>query len=209
MPVLFPVPSTISMILNSSSIKFFNFNRFLLLLFSYGELGILIIIPSNPLDTNESCHSSTSFSELIFIVITKVILEFFPIKSHEEVIKHNDYFVSKGYEGVILRVPNSVYENKRSKNLLKYKTFIDDEFKIIDIVEGTGNRTGMAGNLTLQMNNGKIFNAGIRGGEDYYKQLLIDKNKYIGKLATVRYQNLSVDGIPRFPVAVNIAPIDR
>ena len=132
-----------------------------------------------------------------------------PIHSHTEIINANNIFVSEGYEGVILRVPNSAYENKRSKNLLKYKTFLDEEFKILDIIEGTGNRAGMAGNLTLEINNGKTFNAGIKGGEDYYKQLLIDKNKYIGKLATIRYQNLSKDGIPRFPVAINIAPFDR
>ncbi len=67
----------------------------------------------------------------------------------------------------------------------------------------------MAGNLTLKIPNGKIFNAGIKGGEDYYKQLLKDKNKYIGKLATIRYQNLTNDGIPRFGICVNINPFDR
>ena len=131
------------------------------------------------------------------------------INSHEEVeIKHNE-FVAQGYEGAMLRVPDSQYENKRSKYLLKFKKFQDKEFEIISIDEGKGNRAGMAGMITLKMKNGKIFGAGIRGGEEYYKELLKDKNKYKGKLATVRYQNLSEDGIPRFPVCISIDPIDR
>jgi len=59
------------------------------------------------------------------------------------------------------------------------------------------------------MKNGKTFGAGIRGDEEYYKELLTNKKKLIGKLATIRYQNLSEEGVPRFPIAVNIAPIDR
>jgi DNA ligase 1 len=131
------------------------------------------------------------------------------INSHAEIeTYHNDY-VSKGFEGIMIRVPDSPYETKRSKTLLKYKHFVDEEFEILNIVEGKGNRSGMAGNLELLMKNGKTFASGIKGGEEYYKQLLKDKNKYIKKLATIRYQNLSEDGIPRFPVAVNLDPIDR
>lgn len=131
------------------------------------------------------------------------------IKSVDEVEEYHNKFVSEGYEGLMIRIPNSVYENKRSKTLLKYKHFIDDEFKIIDMVEGIGNRSGMAGNLVLQMNNGKTFSSGIKGGEDYYKYLLKNKSKIIGKVATIRYQNLSdKEELPRFPVCIDIGRED-
>jgi DNA ligase 1 len=131
------------------------------------------------------------------------------IKSAEELESSHDKFVADGFEGAMIRIIGSPYENKRSKNLLKYKKFLDEEFEIVSIDEGRGSRSGMAGMITLKMKNGKTFGAGIRGGEEYYKELLKDKKKYIGKLATIRYQNLSEEGIPRFPIAVNIAPIDR
>ena len=35
----------------------------------------------------------------------------------------------------------------------------------------------MAGNLLLKMDNGKTFKSGIKGGEDYYTQLLNNKNR--------------------------------
>ena len=48
-----------------------------------------------------------------------------------KVTQYHQQFVKEGYEGTILRNLNSVYQlNKRSKDLQKYKDFIDDEFLI-------------------------------------------------------------------------------
>ncbi len=155
--------------------------------------------------------------KLIKQAITKIIgkskhIKFInPVKvnSHKEIEEHHDKVVSLGYEGLIVRISGSAYENKRSRNLLKYKHFLDEEFVIVDVVEGIGNRSGMAGNLVLKMKNGKEFSSGIRGEEDYYKFLLKNKSKLIGKFATIRYQNLSEkEKVPRFPVCVNIDRID-
>ena len=138
-----------------------------------------------------------------------VVVDNIEVTTHEEIIKYHDKFVGQGFEGIMIRVPSAPYENKRSRNLLKYKQFIDDEFEIIDVVEGQGNRSGMAGQLTLKMKDGKTFGAGIKGGEDFYKELWKDRVTYTGKKATVRYQNLTEAGVPRFPVAVVVDPIDR
>jgi len=131
-------------------------------------------------------------------------VDYLEVNSHTEIEKYHNEFTKKGYEGIMIRIPNSIYDNKRSKSLLKYKHFLDTEFEIIDIIEGVGNRSGMAGNLVLKMDDGKTFSSGIRGGEDYYKFLLQNKSKIIGKLSTIRYQELSSDGIPRFHFAINI-----
>lgn len=129
--------------------------------------------------------------------------------SHEDIEKYHNQFVSEGFEGIMIRVIGSPYENKRSVNLLKFKKFIDKEFEIVDIVEGVGNRSGMAGALMVKTSDGKIFNSGIKGGEDYYRELLKNKKKLIGKLATIRYQNLSdKEKTPIFPVAIDIGRDD-
>lgn len=112
-------------------------------------------------------------------------------------------FIEQGYEGIMLRDPDSPYEFKRSKYLIKYKEFQDGEHTILDIIEGVGNRSGMFGKMILDSENGS-FEANSRGDEMYYKELLYNKEKYIGKLATIRYQNLTPDGIPRFPVCICI-----
>ena len=116
-----------------------------------------------------------------------------------------ELYIQDGFEGLMVNTYNGKYENKRSKNLLKYKLFQDCEAKIIDIIEGSGNRSGMFGYAKLQMNNGNIFDSNARGNEKYYIELLQNKSKYIGKLATVRFQNLTTkEQVPRFPVIVAI-----
>jgi DNA ligase-1 len=131
------------------------------------------------------------------------------ITNHAEIETKHDEYVAKGAEGLMIRVPNALYENKRTKVLLKYKHFFDAEFPIVDILEGQGNRSGMAGKLVIKLKDGRTQEAGIRGGEVYYRRLFRDRAKLIGKLATIRYQNFTDDGKMRFPVAINIDPIDR
>ena len=114
-------------------------------------------------------------------------------------------YIEQGYEGQIVRISDSGYEQKRSKSLLKRKRFIDEEFKIVDIEEGIGNRSGVAGKIILETEEGKIFGAGIRGDFSFFEHLLKVKHEYIGQWATIRYFNRTPDeNIPRFPVFVNV-----
>lgn len=116
-----------------------------------------------------------------------------------------DEYLSLGYEGQMVRVDRP-YEQKRSKNLLKRKEFMDDEFTIIDIEEGKGNRSGMAGKIIYATNeeHPKEFGSGIRGGFEFYKELWDARDEIVGKRGTVRFQNYTPDGVPRFPVTVAI-----
>jgi DNA ligase-1 len=129
--------------------------------------------------------------------------------SWDEIMKFHDQYVSEGFEGVMVRSVYVPYENKRSKHLLKHKQFIDNEFIITDIIEGIGQRSGMAGKIVVQLESGITCEAGIRGGEEFYKELLKNRKSLIGKKATVRYQGITDKGSLRFPVAVSIDPIDR
>ena len=116
---------------------------------------------------------------------------------------HAYYFdyVSAGYEGQILRT-DSLYENKRSKSLLKHKSFVDAEFTILGVIEGKGNLTGKVGKLQFEI-NGKPFESAVNGDWEYLAELL-KQNDLIGKQATVKYFELTEDGIPRFPKVIAI-----
>lgn len=64
-------------------------------------------------------------------------------------------FVNKaGGEGIMLRQPDALYENKRSKNLQKVKTFYDDEAEIIGYTEGAGRCTGWIGAFKVRNTKG-------------------------------------------------------
>jgi len=125
------------------------------------------------------------------------------VKTQAELDKVKEQNLIDGYEGTITRGCESIYENKRSLWLLKHKDFITEEFKITDIIEGKGNRSGMAGNITIQYKNGTV-DPGIRGNIQYFKKLLDNKDDYIGKLATVQHFGETPDGSLRFPVCIDI-----
>lgn len=125
------------------------------------------------------------------------------IDSQKELDDHYEMVLSWGMEGQIVRL-DAPYENKRTKSLLKRKEFQDEEFIIQDVLEGIGNRSGMAGSLLLQLGDGRTFQSGIKGGRDHYRYLLAKRDQFIGKKTTIRYFHRTPDGIPRFPVSVDI-----
>lgn len=125
------------------------------------------------------------------------------VESEKDVLEQYELLVEAGYEGQMLRL-DSKYENKRSKSLLKHKTFVDEEYQILDIVEGEGNRSGTAGYMVFETGEGKRFKSNVKGTWDETAEMLKSKKKLIGKQATIKYFNLTPDGIPRFPYVINI-----
>ena len=123
-------------------------------------------------------------------------------RSEKEVMELYEGYVEKGYEGQILRL-NGKYENKRSKFLLKHKSFQDSEFPILDICEGEGNKTGQVGYMVFEI-EGKRFKSNVKCSWEEGAEILKSKSKLIGKSATIQYFNLTPDGIPRFPYVINI-----
>jgi DNA ligase-1 len=124
------------------------------------------------------------------------------VKDAEQIqIMLNDYLMM-GYEGQMLRDPDSYYEGKRSKGLLKHKEFEDAEFRIVSIVEGKGNWAGYAKSIEIELEDGTTQFSGVRGSFDTLKDVLYNANDYIGTEVTVRYQNRSADNKLRFPVVV-------
>jgi DNA ligase-1 len=123
--------------------------------------------------------------------------------SEDDVVDLYEEYVDAGFEGQMLRL-NGKYENKRSKNLMKHKSFIDEEYTIKGIVEGEGNRTGTAGYMVFETADGKPFKSNVKGTWEETAEMLKNKKKLIGKQATIKYFNLTPDGIPRFPYVINI-----
>ena len=108
-------------------------------------------------------------------------------------------YLEQGYEGQMIRL-DEPYEQKRSKTLLKRKEFTDEEFRILEIIEGQGNWSGYAKSVKCVTAEGVVFNAGIKGTQEFTKALLA--RNPAPKTATVRYQNKTPDGSLRFPIAV-------
>lgn len=111
-----------------------------------------------------------------------------------------DYLL-EGYEGQMVNL-DSPYQNKRSNFLLKRKEFQDKEYKIAGVVEGVGNRTGCA--IFVLESGDQTFNSNIKGQVEYTQEIFRNRESYIGKLATIKFQNLTPDGVPRFGVCIAV-----
>jgi DNA ligase-1 len=113
-------------------------------------------------------------------------------------------YMEQGYEGQMVR-NDAIYDNKRSKNLLKRKEFKTEEFDVIQVLEGKGNWSGYAKRFVLRDQHGKEFGSGVRGQQAQLKELWNMKNtsKGMPNWATCRYFDLTPDGVPRFPVIID------
>ena len=99
-----------------------------------------------------------------------------------------------GGEGLMLRKPGSPYEVGRSTSLLKVKTFHDAEARVIGHAPGAGKHKGKLGALVCELPGGIRFNVGT-GLSDAERA----NPPALGAVITFRYQELSDDGVPRFP----------
>ena len=125
-------------------------------------------------------------------------------KDENEVKKHYGKFIEEGFEGLMVRIPKGNYENKRSKHLMKYKTFFDSEFTIIDVFEGKGKLQNKVGQMLFKTEQGHDFYSTVNGDETYLTELWNKKDELIGKKATVKYFELTEDLVPRFPKVIAI-----
>jgi len=124
------------------------------------------------------------------------------VNSLSELYAYERTLVSRGYEGLIIRNANGKYEfGYESENLLKFKSFIDDEFEVVNYSIMTGIVSGCVKWL-CRAKNEKTFTCSMKGSMLESRQYGLNGAQYIGKLLTVKYQGLNSNGIPNFPTGL-------
>ena len=124
------------------------------------------------------------------------------VASASELKRFHDKYVAAGYEGLIIRNKAGPYElATRSYHLQKYKEFEDAEFEVVGAEEGEGLEKGLV-IWVCKTSAGRQFRVRPRGTHEERAELWTRRAEYIGKMLTVRYQELTADGIPRFPVGL-------
>ena len=126
------------------------------------------------------------------------------VSTESEIHAAQARFVEEGYEGAMVRNLTGAYAiGKRSANLQKVKTFLDGEYLIVGFTQGTGNETGCV-IWECHTPAGQPFGVRPRGTQEDRKVLFQNGSDYIGRQLTVRHQELTDDGVPRFPVGIAI-----
>jgi DNA ligase-1 len=110
--------------------------------------------------------------------------------------------IEEGYEGCMYRNPSTEYEHRRSTGLLKVKTFKEEEFMVVGIEEGRGKLMGKVGAFICANTppHDDTFGAKPSCTEEMSKFYWDNQKQFIGKMASVKFQDRTPDGIPRFPI---------
>lgn len=129
----------------------------------------------------------------------------FLVNNQEEIKAYHQQFIAAGYEGTMVRHSKEGYAvNKRSSQLLKYKDFLDEAYKVVDVVPSES-RPEQGVIVCAKISEGiavATFNCGMKFSHAEREEILANKQNYIGKMAEVRFFEYTDAGIPRFPVCV-------
>jgi len=107
------------------------------------------------------------------------------VDTQYEAQKIFEKFLSEGQEGTILKGMDAIWEDKRSKEQIKFKGELECDLRVVDWEEGTGKNLGRLGALVCESEDGKIrVNVGSGYTDDQRDSY---SKKVIGKIATVKY----------------------
>ena len=124
------------------------------------------------------------------------------VNNYAEAKIFHDKCVQDGFEGAMLKNADGLYMFQYNSNdLEKVKDYEDAEFEIVGGKEGVGTDVGCIIYRCIT-EGGKEFDARPRGTVEDRKEMFINLPNDIGKLLTVRFAELSDDGIPLQPVGV-------
>ena len=134
-----------------------------------------------------------------------VLTENFPLRGPADLgALHQQFTGDEDFEGVMIRNLHGTYDlNKRSKHLQKFKTFQDAEYEIIGFDEASGNDQGTVVWI-VKTDAGQEFRVRPEGTREVRRAFFENGADYIGKMLTVKFFELTDDGVPRFPVGVAI-----
>ena len=128
------------------------------------------------------------------------------VENEDDVMAAFDQFTRDGYEGCMVRNLDGDYVSHpthRSDDLQKVKEVDDAEFEIVGVTPGKG-KLENCGMFLCRLDNGKTFTAKMIGKLSNLAQFLEHPEAVLGKMLTVKYQGLSADGVPRFPIALRL-----
>lgn len=130
------------------------------------------------------------------------LVEHLEIDRDREVLdSYHKKYVGLGFEGAMVKNPKLPYCFGRSDAVIKVKSFDDADLKVVGFKEGTGKHEGILGAILVD-HKGVEVKVGSGFDEATRAEVWANKDKYLGMIAEVRYQEITPDGSLRFPTFV-------
>ena len=124
-----------------------------------------------------------------------------------DAIRQRDYYISLGFEGLVIREKSAEYQfgGRRNNSMLKFKKKEDGLFEIIDIIPEGHKRVNLGKFVLKNDINDELFECSYNATHEKQEEILINKNNYIGKKALVEYRERS--GIKQCPFHARVINI--
>jgi ATP-dependent DNA ligase len=114
-------------------------------------------------------------------------IPFKEVNNLEEAVAHFNEMLAAGEEGTILKNGHALWEDTRSKHLVKFKAEKDCDLEIIGWNPGSGKFVGMVGSLQMASSD-RLVETNISGFSDELRQWITDNIKdLVGTIAAVTY----------------------
>lgn len=131
------------------------------------------------------------------------IVETLKVNDFKELARHYETLILEKYEGQMIRMDGPYEESgttrRRSKYLLKRKPTLTGEYRIIDTLEGEGKCKNMVGAFVMELEyRGPTFEVEVKADFPTRRRWWQDKANIYGKYGTIRFQNYTPAGKPRF-----------
>ena len=134
-----------------------------------------------------------------------VILPTVDVINLDYAIFRRNSFIDLGFEGLILRNPSAEYQfGKRNQAMFKFKKVDDGKFTIVDITS-EHKRSDLPLFVCRNDINDELFECSINKPQDVQREMLIHKEKYIGKYMQVEFRARSgINKVPFHARGINI-----
>ena len=103
--------------------------------------------------------------------------------------QYNSDIIDAGFEGIMIKDPDAVYECKRSASWLKQKPFIEVSLEVVNVEEGTGKNAGKLGALVCSGSDlGKDITVNVGSGftDDDRAEFWNSRSTLLGQVVEVR-----------------------
>ena len=126
-----------------------------------------------------------------------ILLTSYTVNDFNKAIYLRNTFIESGFEGLILRNPSAEYQfGKRNQAMFKFKKVDDGKFIIVDIISEY-KRSDLPLFVCRNDINDELFECSINKPQDVQREILINKDKYIGKYMQVEFRQRS--GVNQVP----------
>jgi DNA ligase-1 len=116
-------------------------------------------------------------------------------EGREQFANLNKIAIEKGYEGVMIKPIDGIYECKRTYAWLKMKPYIEVTLTVVELEEGTGKNEGLLGALVCEGHDeGKDIRVKVGSGltDDDRTDIWSNQDAVIGQLVEIRADSFSL-----------------